>query len=394
MSHEITVQWDASLGPVSGYNIFRGTTSGNESNIPINGSTLVAGTSFVDNTVFPGTVYYYRIEAVLNGVSSANSVEVKSLPVPFAPSPAVIDMGSAESFEILAGSTVTNVPSDATQIAGDVGVWPGTSITGFGAPSSISGVFHAGDFVAQAAQGALGTAYKAAAAALNPNGAPAITMTGDIGGQTLAPGVYNVSSSLGITGTLVLDAQGDPNAAWIFQIGSTLTTATNNSNVVLAGGANADNVFWQVGSSATLGVGTNFAGTIMAHDSITANTGARVNGRLLAINGAVTLDGNSVVLFLSATLALNQRNHPFGLGTIVFDCASSSFQQVIKAGITGETLPTYSPVFGVITQDGTVTWISLDPPAVSVEVSLPPSGPNVPPAPPAAPLNPRITSEA
>jgi hypothetical protein len=394
MAHEITVQWDASPGPVSGYNIFRGTTSGNESNIPINGPTLVAGTSFVDNTVFPGTVYYYRIEAVLNGISSANSVEVKSAPVPFDPSPAVIDMGSAESFEILAGSTVTNVPSDATQVAGDVGVWPGTSITGFGAPSSISGVFHAGDFVAQAAQGALVTAYNSAAAALNPNGSPAIAMTGDIGGQTLPPGVYAVSSSLGITGTLVLDAQGDPKAAWIFQIGSTLVTAANNSSVVLAGGANADNVFWQVGSSATLGVGTNFAGTIMAKDSITANTGARVNGRLLAINGAVTLDGNSVVLFLSATLALNQRDHAFGLGTIIFDCVSSSFQQVIKAGITGSTLPTYSPIFGVITQDGTVTWISLDPPAVSVEVSLPPSGPNVPPAPPAAPLNPRITSEA
>ena len=125
-------------------------------------------------------------------------------------------------------------------------------------------------------------------------------MTGqDLGGLTLTPGVYCFSSSAQLTGTLTLDAQGNPNAVFIFKIGSTLTTASNSSVVVINTGGNSSiacNVFWQVGSSATLGTGTSFAGNILALTSITLNTGANVSGRVLARNGAVTLDTNNVTV--------------------------------------------------------------------------------------------------
>lgn len=394
MPHEITVTWDASPGPISGYNLYRGGTADNESNVPVNGSTLITSTSFVDNTVFPGQTYFYEVTAVLNGIESVDSIEIRSIPVPFDPSPSPINLGTATSFGVLAGSTVTNVPGSATSIVGDVGVSPGTSITGFGSPASISGAFHSGDFVSAAAQAALTSAYNNAAAALNPNGFAATTLTGDIGGQTLLPGVYKSASSLAITGDLVLDAQGDTNAVWIFQIGSTLTTATNNSAVVLVGGAQPGNVFWQVGSSATLGISTSFAGTIMAQASITANTNAAVNGRLLARTGAVTLDDNRIALYLTVSLIDVWRpNTPFSVGQVLFDCATDTFQWVTTSGISGATRPAFASGPGATTQDGSVVWT--DPPSpVFVLMMLPPSPPNTPPAPPSAPLNPRITSEA
>ncbi|MFY9560525.1 MAG: ice-binding family protein [Terriglobales bacterium] len=203
----------------------------------------------------------------------------------------VVPLGSACSFGILAGSTVTN--SGPTHVTGDVGVWPGSAITGFGpGGGTITGTFHAGDAVAQTAQGDLTVAYNFAAGA-----AGGAVLTADIGGQTLAPGVYKTTSaqpSLGITGNLTLDGGGDPNAVWIFQIVSTLTTAATNSNVILTNGATAQNVFWQVGSSATLGTTTTFAGTIMAQASISLDTGAILNGRALARTGAVTLLSNPV----------------------------------------------------------------------------------------------------
>jgi hypothetical protein len=142
------------------------------------------------------------------------------------------------------------------------------------------------------AQGDLTTAYNYAAAA--PGGA---VLTADIGGETLAPGVYKTTSaqpSLGITGNLTLDGGGDSNAVWIFQIVSSLTTAATNSQVILTNGATAQNVFWQVGSSATLGTTTTFAGSIMAQASVTLGTGATLNGRALARTGAVTLLSNPV----------------------------------------------------------------------------------------------------
>jgi hypothetical protein len=198
---------------------------------------------------------------------------------------AAVPLGSACSFGVLGGSTVTNLgPSNVT---GDVGVWSGSAITGF-PPGTITGTFYADDAVAQTAQGDLTTAYNFAAAA--PGGA---VLPADIGGETLAPGVYKTTSaqpSLGITGNLTLAGNG----VYIFQIVSTLTTAATNSDVILSGGATAEDVFWQVGSSATLGTSTTFAGTIMAQASVSLDTGATLNGRALARTGGVTLLSNPV----------------------------------------------------------------------------------------------------
>jgi hypothetical protein len=191
-------------------------------------------------------------------------------------------------FGILAGSTVTNTSTVAapTNVTGDVGVWPGTAITGF-PPGTLTGTLDAGDTTAMTAQGQLTTAYNAAAGA-----AGGAALPGDIGGETLYPGVYKATSSLGITGNLTLDAQGDSTAVWIFQIGSTLTTAAGS--VKLQNGALPQNVFWQIGSSATLGTGTTMAGNLMANQSISLNTGVTLNGRALASVGAVTLISDTV----------------------------------------------------------------------------------------------------
>lgn len=204
--------------------------------------------------------------------------------------PPAIPLGAACSFGML-GATPSVTNTGPSNVTGDIGVWPAASIVGF-PPGTLTGTQHPGDAVAQTAQGNLTTAYNQAAGA-----AGGAILVADIGGLTLTPGVYKTTSSqpsLGITGNLTLDGGGDPNGVWIFQIVSTLTTATNNSHIILINGASSHNVFWQVGSSATLGTNTIFQGTLMAQASITVTTSATLNGRALARTGAVSLDSNQV----------------------------------------------------------------------------------------------------
>ena len=197
-------------------------------------------------------------------------------------------LGWVASFAILAGSTVTN--TGLTVVTGDLGLSPGSAVTGF-LPGILNGLQHVVDPTAALAKADLTTAYNdLAGRTLAP-----ILVAGNLGGRTLTPGLYKSTSSLEISsGDLTLDAQGNAKAVFIFQMASTLVT-TSGRAVILSGGAKASNVFWQVGSSATLGTTSAFKGTIMADQSISLNTGAMLNGRALARIGAVTLAGNAVV---------------------------------------------------------------------------------------------------
>jgi hypothetical protein len=198
---------------------------------------------------------------------------------------ATVNLGAASNFAVLAGSTVTN--TGPTVVTGDLGVSPGSAVTGF-PPGVVVGTIHAADAAAAAAQVALTAAFNDAATR-----APATAIPADIGGLVLTPGVYRAASSLGITGTVTLNGQGDPNAVFIIQVPTALTTASA-SVVSLTNGTSPCNVFFVVGSSATLGTGSTFAGNILAQASITATTGVNVTGRLLARTAAVTLDTNLI----------------------------------------------------------------------------------------------------
>ncbi|MEO5559613.1 MAG: ice-binding family protein [Dokdonella sp.] len=244
-------------------------------------------------------------------------------------------LGTAGRFAVLGGSTVTN--TGVSVIVGDVGVSPGSAIIGF-PPGTISGgTLHANDAVAGQAQSDLTTAYNALAGQACPT-----DLSGtDLGGLTLTSGVYCFSSSAQLTGTLTLDAQGNPNAVFIFQIGSALTTASSSSVLVINSGSNC-NVFWQVGTSATLGTTTVFAGNILALSSITLNTGASANGRALARNGAVTLDTNNMSVCAAACspIVLTPATLPGGTVGIAYD-------QTITA--SGATAPyTFSVTAGAL----------------------------------------------
>jgi hypothetical protein len=194
-----------------------------------------------------------------------------------------VNLRTASSFALLAGSTITS--TGPTTINGDVGVHPGNTFTRGVPPATVNGTIHLGDAVAAQAKADLVTAYNDAAGRT-----PVITVGTELGGMTKTPGVYNsASGEFGITGTLTLNAQGDPNAVFIFKAGSTLKTAVS-SNVILINNAKASHVYWQVTSSATLGTNSHFEGNILAMASITAKTGSTVNGRLFARSGAVTVD--------------------------------------------------------------------------------------------------------
>ena len=196
-----------------------------------------------------------------------------------------VPLGTAGSFAVLAGSGITN--TGPTTIAGDIGTFPTTTIVGAGSITQ-TGTNHAGDAVTQGAKNDLVTAYGTAAGE-----GPPTAVTGEVGNRTLRAGVYKAATSMGLTGALTLDAAGNPDAVFVFQAGSTLTTASASS-VVLVNGAQACHVFWQVGSSATLGTTTRFRGNVLATTSITLKTSATVEGRVLARDGAVTLDHNVI----------------------------------------------------------------------------------------------------
>ncbi|MDQ6614490.1 MAG: ice-binding family protein, partial [Actinomycetota bacterium] len=196
---------------------------------------------------------------------------------------APVGLGTAGAYSVLGGVTVTN--TGPSRLSGNLGVSPGTATTGF-PPGIVGGATHAGDASAAQAQSDLVVAYDDAAGR-----APTASVAGDLVGRTVTIGVYKSTGPLALSGTVTLNGQGDPNAVFIFQIASTLITASASS-VSLINSAQACHVFWQVGSSATLGTTSAFIGTIMALTSITVNTGTVVEGRALARNGQVSLDSN------------------------------------------------------------------------------------------------------
>ena len=196
-----------------------------------------------------------------------------------------VPLGAADGFAVLAGSGFSN--TGPTIVRGDLGTYPTTTEVGT-ASVTITGTNHAGDAVTQGAKTDLATAYTTASGE-----GPTTAIAADLAGQTLTAGVYNSASSIGLSGALTLNGGGNPNAVFVFQAGSTLTTGSA-STINLINGAQSCNVFWQVGSSATLGTGSTFRGTIIALTSITVTTGVTVDGRVLARNGAVTLDTDTI----------------------------------------------------------------------------------------------------
>ncbi|MEU4567568.1 ice-binding family protein [Micromonospora sp. NPDC023956] len=214
---------------------------------------------------------------LLVDVVAPSTARAETVPVP---------LGSAADFAVLAGTTVTS--TGLSMITGDIGVSPGTAVTGF-PPGQINGAIHANDGPAVQAQADLAVAYNNAVARTTTD-----TISGNLGGTTRSTGVYSsVSGTFGIAGTLTLDAEGDPNAVFIFKAVSTLITAAD-STVNLVNGAQSCNVFWQVGSSATLGANSLLRGNLLAFTSITVGAGLVVDGRTMAINGAVTMDTDTI----------------------------------------------------------------------------------------------------
>jgi hypothetical protein len=264
---------------------------------------------------------------------------------------AAVSLGTAADFAVLAGSTITNTGPSA--ITGNLGLSPGTAITGM-LPGQVTGTVHAADTAAAQAKSDLAAAYDDATT--RPATA---TIPVELGATTKTPGVYDSpAGTFGITGTVTLDAQGDPNAVFIFKAASTLITASASS-VNLVNGARASNVFWQVGSSATLGTYSILRGTVMALASITVTTGVTIDGRVLARTAAVTLDTDTI----SRPTGVQQ---PIATATVLTTTTNPTVVQQPAAftatvtTATGSSIPTGLVVFadrstllGVVTLDST-----------------------------------------
>ena len=254
---------------------------------------------------------------------------------------APVGLGSVASYSVLGGETVTN--TGPSVVAADLGVSPGTAITGF-PPGVYGGALHAADAAAAQAQADLTTAYDAAAGR-----AATATVSGDLVGQTLTTGVYRSASTLSLSGTVTLDGQGDPAAVFVFQVGSGLTTATG-SNISLINGAQACRVFWQVGSSAVLGVGSSFTGSVLAQSSISAGTGTQVAGRLLARTGAVTLDSTRVsVPGCAAIPPTTTTTVPASSSTAPTDSTNPTVTTVPSSSTSAASASTTTPATGSTT---------------------------------------------
>ena len=248
-----------------------------------------------------GPKRHRRVAALALGTGTVMVLAaVAGAPSAFAAQPTV-GLGTAAPFAVLAGTDITN--TGPSTITGNIGVDPGAAITGF-PPGTVNGTTHAADGVALQAQSDLTTAYTDAA-----NRTPVTAEANpDLTGKTLAPGTYS-AGAMGLSGTVTLDGQGDPNAVFIFQAASTLITGSG-SKVALIGGAQPCNVFWQVTSSATLGTNSTFVGTVMALTSAAVQTGATVQGRILARNGGVTLDNNTISVPTCTTAATPTTTSP------------------------------------------------------------------------------------
>lgn len=239
-------------------------------------SALAIG-SIVSLTVFSGC----KKDDDANSNPSTIPVQTKVM--------AIVPLAGTSDFAVLAGASVTN--TGATTINGDLGLSPGTSVGGF-PPGILNGVLSINNALTTTAKLDLTAAYNDAAGRTSTD---IVLLSGNLGGLTLTPGLYKSTSSMEISsGDLTFDAKGDASAVFIMQIASTLTT-TSGRKVILSGGALASNIFWQVGSSATFGTTSVFAGNILALQSITFNTGATLNGRALARNGSVVMAGNTIV---------------------------------------------------------------------------------------------------
>lgn len=262
-----------------------------------------------DSTNFPSTFSMARLQpavpsfrrpwwrstllVALSGVIAVVLLVISSVVASAAPTN--VDLATATPFAVLAGSTITN--TGPSTIAGSIGLSPGSAVTGFPPGIVTAGTTHAADAVALQAKTDLTAAYVDAAART-----PFSTTTSDLAGDNLVAGVYKASSSMSLTGSVTLNGGGDANSVFIFVAGSTLITSSS-SHVVLTNDAQSCHIFWIVGSSATLGTGSSFVGSILALTSITATSGVTIDGRLLARNGAVSLDSDVITRPFCATVA-------------------------------------------------------------------------------------------